>query len=135
MYHHAFPADCGCCQKLLPLVDKEGNPVYSETPPEAGVNAEVRQFTPAKAPPAQEKAEDDNGNKSAYEKKNQAEVAELVQKNCDAARSNLSIFQNPKTVLIKNSDGSFDKVTDEMREEQSKKAEEQIKEFCKKPGK
>ncbi|MEJ1298807.1 MAG: DUF4124 domain-containing protein [Candidatus Sedimenticola sp. (ex Thyasira tokunagai)] len=119
-------------------VDKEGNQVYSETPPEAGVDAETRRLAPSAPPqklPEPKKSQYSDGKKSAYEKKKQAEVEEMVQKNCDAARHNLSLFQDQKTTLIKNPDGSYDKVTDEMRKVQGQKAEEQIKEFCKEPGK
>ncbi len=102
------------------------------------MDAETRQLAPSAPPqklPEPKKSKNSDGKKSAYEKKKQAEIEEMVQKNCDAAKHNLSIFQDQTTTLIKNTEGSFDKVTDEMREEQSRKAEEQIKEFCKEPGK
>ncbi|MES9855268.1 MAG: DUF4124 domain-containing protein [Sedimenticola sp.] len=119
-------------------VDKEGNPVYSEIPPEIGVDAEMRKLAPSAPPqqsPAVKKVPDNAGKRSAAadEKKKRAEVEEILQKNCAAARHNLLLFQNSQTKLIKNRDGSYDKVTEEMRQAQTKEAEKQIKEFCKTP--
>lgn len=59
----------------------------------------------------------------------------MMEKNCAAARHNLSVYKNPQPTLIKMPDGSFDRLTDEMRAEKSKKAEKQIEDFCIEPTK
>lgn len=118
-------------------VDETGTTVYSQTKPASGEATEIKtstsRATPASSKPTKESAEPDQ--KSASERvneaKKQAEISAILEENCENAKHNLNLYQNLGRRLVKMPDGSYDRPTEEERQEKITEAEKQIEEFCK----
>jgi hypothetical protein len=121
-------------------VDEDGNVQYTQTPPPAGIEAETIQPPPKvdtdaalKQLESQEKqaTELQKGRHEEADKRAKAEEELALQKkNCELARKRLASYELPRVEYVQ-ADGSRVKATEEERQEQIKKSEDMIKEFCK----
>lgn len=120
-------------------VDKEGNVHYSQVPPsdkEAETIAPPPPVPtqPAK-PPAQEAAEAmENEQKAAEEeaekrKADEERRAELYRKNCEIATENMAIYRTSNRIITP--EGEKVRLSDEMRAEKIKEAQEAMDKYCK----
>jgi molecular chaperone DnaK (HSP70) len=122
-------------------VDENGNVQYTETPPPAEVKAETIQPPPSpmdsetaiKQLSEQERQLDESRKKRQEQAVQEARAADeiaLQKKNCQMAKDRLASYASPR-VKITQEDGSKVRATEEQRQEQIKKSEDMIKEFCK----
>ncbi|MCP4995636.1 MAG: DUF4124 domain-containing protein [Gammaproteobacteria bacterium] len=128
--------------KMYRWVDEKGGTVYSQSPPPSGQATEIA----PPPPPATNSQEQETQrlNKAWQEMQDReeardetdtveretAETNEIKQKNCQAARHNLSILQGPTNRLIKQADGEYKRFTQEEREAQISDIQQKIEEFC-----
>lgn len=120
-------------------VDKDGNTVYSQSKPAGSVKYETV-GTPSKVDSARalKKLRDDKIKSQKYlrqrlekqsKKRKSAEDIENSKKNCDQARESLAGLQRPR-ISIPQPDGSYVRLSEEERQKQIRKAQEQIREWC-----
>ena len=129
---HAYAA-------MYKWVDEEGNVQYTQSPPPAGIEAdtikpppEVDSATAIKQLEEQDKEFDELRNqRQEQEKKSTEEEAKVAmqKKNCEMARKRLETYARPRVRFVQE-DGSRVTATEEERQEQIKKSEAMIKEFC-----
>lgn len=124
--------------QMYKYTDKDGNTVYSQTPPESGDYQSLS--TPQPAPPSSDGSDQGDSaasdiQRGAEEQAKQEQIdklaaknAEIRQKNCQAAQKNLQVYQVYRR--IKDKDGNVVRLTDEERQQKIKEAEDAIKEFC-----
>jgi len=130
---HAYAA-------MFKWVDEEGNVQYTQSPPPAGIEAETIQPPPPVDSDAALKQLKENQTQSDdYFKQQQKEVDKMAdedkklamqKKNCEMARARLDSYSRPRVKFVQE-DGSRVAATEEERQEQIKKSEDMIKEFCK----
>lgn len=125
--------------QIYKWVDKDGNTVYSQTPPESG---NYQSIDAPSAPPASAATNDTAGSSTdntiqqgAEEAKKNAEVEKLSQENqavreqnCKAAKQNLQTFQIYRR--IKQADGTVVRLSDEERQKKIDEMKQAIKDFC-----
>ncbi|MEE9357678.1 DUF4124 domain-containing protein [Candidatus Vondammii sp. HM_W22] len=118
-------------------VDETGITVYSQARPTSGEATEIKISTSraTNASPEPDKKSPEPLQKSASERvkaaKKQADISAILKQNCNNAKHNLNVYQNLGRKLVKMPDGSYDRPTEEERQEKIKNAEKQIEEFCK----
>jgi len=128
--------------KVYKWVDENGATHYSSTPPPTGDFKTIK--GPSKPAVDPEKAQSDiNKRIEAFNKrkedaaKAEQEAADAAskkaenQKNCAQAKKNLNLLQTKVRLRIKKEDGSQHYQTDKERNASIKRAQEQIKSFCK----
>lgn len=132
--------------EMYKYIDENGQVVYTQFRPEAGVETET--ITGPAAPPSSAKASQQNlidnlvkqaetrqDTRAAERKaKQQATRDEQLKQNCQAARSNLEYLQRQaqgqdKRTLV-DKDGKTMKMSDAQRQKQIKKAKEIIERDC-----
>jgi hypothetical protein len=122
-------------------VDENGNVQYTQTPPPANVKAETIQPPPPDTNSAaalkqlsdqeqQLKDMDKQRKEQADKEAKAAEELALQQKNCQMAKDRLASYARPRVKFVQ-PDGTRVRATEEERQEQIKKSEDMIKEFCK----
>jgi hypothetical protein len=60
----------------------------------------------------------------------EAKKQAIRDKNCEAARHNLSIYQGSPNRMIRGSDGEYRRLTEEERQAKLEEAQKQIEEYC-----
>jgi hypothetical protein len=115
-------------------VDEKGRVHYSANPPPSAPATEVR-IRPA--PPtagqpqsqgaAQPEAGQDGQPAAAAEP---ASREEALRKNCEIARNNLEVLENPANRRFRQTDGSVGTFSDAERQAQTEQARKHVKEFC-----
>ena len=120
--------------------DSEGNIHYTQNLPE-----EDAEYTTINPPPKIESEQSQKNLeqrqkllnesreqrlKKAAEKQAADEEKARREKNCELARANLNSYTRPRVQFVQE-DGSRIRATEEERQQQIKKAQEMIKEFCK----
>ena len=122
-------------------VDENGNVQYTETPPPADVKAETIQPPPqtvdtetATKQLSEEERQFEELRKQRLEQEEEGDKAAadlaLQEKNCQMARERLASYTRPRVRFVQE-DGTRVTATEEERQEQIKKSEDMIKEFCK----
>ena len=121
-------------------VDEHGNVQYTQTPPPAGIEAETIQPPPeVDTSTAIKQMEEENSQvdklhkkrlEQAEKKAKEDEALALQKKNCEMARARLESYARPR-VKFAQEDGTRVTATEEERQEQIRKSEDMIKEFCK----
>ena len=122
-------------------VDENGNVQYTETPPPADVKAETIQPPPqtvdtetATKQLTEQERQFEELRKQRLEQKGEGakEAADLAlqEKNCQMAQDRLASYARPRVKFVQE-DGTRVTATEEERQEQIKKSEDLIKEFCK----
>lgn len=122
-------------------VDENGVTVYSQTPP-------LKKFADKLKPPPGPAEDPDEVNRRidqqrqevedyledkelAAEKRRQAKQEQEVNaKNCHIARNNLSNLEIAVNRLVKKPDGSYERLTEQQRQEKISQAKEDIKKYC-----
>ncbi len=128
--------------QLYKWVDKNGKTVYSDQPP---ANVESRQLhipsgTSAPSAPAKSYVERDKelgkGRKEALEQSKKAEqsakLAQEAEERCNAARSNLKVYEAGGRILKRNAAGERVYLDDREIEVEREKARAFMEEACKK---
>ncbi len=122
-------------------VDENGVTIYSQTPPPHAQAETVTTYQGA-APSAAEiqhrlDAETQNDDdyiedrELAQQKKQQEQAMKAFRHNsCQTAKSNLEGLKVGGSRLMRNADGSYQRLTEEQRQTQMQQAQEQISEFC-----
>ena len=123
--------------------DENGQAVYSQFAPEDGAQGEIIKPPP---PPAEspevaqqrlqqqiQKSEDFFEDKalSREEKARAGSEAAQARKRCESARKNMEVLTGPPNRLYRKSDGSFERLDEEQREQQRREMEKIIAENCK----
>ena len=129
---HAYAA-------MYKWVDEDGNVQYSQSPPPAGIEAKTIDPPPPVDSEAAIKQLQENEKQSSDYLKQRQEQADtsakdeeklaLQKKNCEMAKARLASYTRPRVKFIQE-DGSRVTATEEERQEQIKKSEDMIKEFC-----
>ncbi|HKK04846.1 MAG TPA: DUF4124 domain-containing protein [Gammaproteobacteria bacterium] len=124
--------------QMYKYTDKDGNTVYSQTPPESGDYQSLS--APQPAPPGSNGSDQSDSaasdiQRDAEDQAKQDEVdklaaknAQIRQQNCQAAKKNLQVYQVYRRV--KDQDGNVVRLTDEERQQKIQEAKDAIKEFC-----
>ena len=122
-------------------VDENGDVQYSQTPPPSGVAGEtiepppqtVDTETATKQLNEQERQFEELRKQRQEQADKEAQAADelaLQQKNCQMARDRLASYDRPRVQFVQE-DGSRVRGTEEERQEEIKKSEDMIQEFCK----
>ena len=121
-------------------VDEDGNVQYTQSPPPAGIEAETIQPPPEvdSAPAIKQMEEQDKQfdeirkqqQKQADKDAQEAAKVAMQKKNCEMAKSRLESYARPRVKFVQKDDSRVT-ATEEERQEQIKKSEDMIKEFCK----
>ena len=122
-------------------VDENGVTIYSQTPPP---DSEAKRIKTSPAPTGAEnsqrqleeemqKLEDYREDKALAEEKRQKEERErqLNEENCRKARSNLDNLTALSRRLLKMPDGSYQRLTEEQRQQKMEEARKMIEKYCK----
>lgn len=125
---------------MYKYTDEKGRVVYSEKPPPGGKAQLIKPPPPPATPapsaqPASTPAspvatgagDSGNGDDAARRK---AESDRIKTENCGKARKMLEMYSNPQNRLLKQPDGSYERVTDERRQQGIDSARRGIQEFC-----
>ncbi|MGH8119292.1 MAG: DUF4124 domain-containing protein [Gammaproteobacteria bacterium] len=130
---HAYAA-------MYKWVDEEGNVQYTQSPPPAGIEAETIKPPPAVDSDAAIKQMHEDDKKAGELLKQREEQVDkdaqeaakvaMQKKNCEMAKARLESYTRPRIRFVQE-DGSRVTATEEERQEQIKKSEDMIKEFCK----
>ena len=119
-------------------VDKEGNVHYSQVPPSDKDAEKIAPPPPVPTqpakPPVQEAAEAmENEQKAAEDeaekrKADEERRAELYRKNCEIATENMAIYRTRNRIITP--EGEKVRLSDEMRAEKIKAAQEAMDKYC-----
>lgn len=121
-------------ERTYKWVDEKGQVHYGGTPP-PGIKAE--QIAGPPPPPTGTKADGGAASAKQLEKKPAANggandsTSELDKAQCELSKKNLETLKSQSRISIKNTDGSTRVMPEEERAEQIRKAEENVKNFCK----
>ncbi|MEO5342665.1 MAG: DUF4124 domain-containing protein [Gammaproteobacteria bacterium SHHR-1] len=131
-----FPALASAA--MYKYTDDKGRVVYSERPPPSGEAQLIKPPPPPASSPqpaagatAQAQGEDTNsGVEDDEAARRRAESRRIKTENCAKARKMLQMYSNPQNRLLKRPDGSYERVTDERRQQGIDSARRSIQEFC-----
>lgn len=117
--------------KTYRWVDEHGNTVYSQLPPQARDYQELklRNKTPEDQRAVATEKLQRMQQQTAKTRKKQASEA-IRKKNCQTARDNLKILENPEIRLLKDQEGNYETLDDNRRKTLIKETQENINEFC-----
>ena len=120
-------------------VDEDGNTHYTQSPPPGDVQAETIAPPPdVNTKQAVEKLQQQQEKAGEFEKQRQEAAEEQRKKdeeisrkksNCEMARKRLASYEQPRVKFVQE-DGTRVRATEEERQEQIKKSQEMIDEFC-----
>ena len=119
-------------------VDDKGRVHYTSNPPPSAAATEVR-IRPA--PPTAANPDRDDASQSGAEQGADPAAApaanpeaaareEAIRKNCEIARNNLQVLENPANRRFRQEDGSVGTLSDDDREARTEQARQHVKEFC-----
>ncbi len=127
--------------KTYRWVDDNGVTIYSQTPPPTG-NATIIKPPPSPATPPDEimqnlkrrqaaideskKRKNETGEKGSAEARN----VEIKQQNCDTSRKNLAEITRHPRVRMKMDDGGYKQLSDQERQAEIDKYNQDIEKFC-----
>jgi type IV secretory pathway VirB10-like protein len=128
--------------KMYRWVDADGVTHYTQSPPPKGEATEIRKPPPPAISPEeaqrqlaerQQRLEDAREDRELAKKKDQetTETQQLQDKNCQAARNNLTRLEGSPRSRWKGEDGEYQRYSEEERQAKIQEAREQIKAFCK----
>ena len=125
--------------EMYKWVDEEGNTHYTQSPPPGDIQAETIAPPPEvdtkqavkQMQEMQEQSDDYEKQKqeTAEEQRKKEEEIERKKSNCELARKRLASYTEPRVKFVQ-PDGTRVRATEEERQEQIKKSQEMIDEFC-----
>ncbi|GMQ97472.1 MAG: DUF4124 domain-containing protein [Gammaproteobacteria bacterium] len=107
-----------------PPPDSKSERIEPPPPPPTGAKPPVTITAAETTPPPAAKDAPDLAKQKAAEEK-------VIKQNCETAKKNLQVLKTYGRISVTNPDGSRTRIGDEERASRTKKAEEQVKEFCK----
>ncbi len=122
---------------MYKYTDEKGRVVYSQSPPPSGEAKVIKPPPPPatsvespeqKASPAEPEAQ--AADDPQEEARRKAESDQIKRENCARARKMLQTYNNPQNRLLKKADGTYERVTDERRQQGIDSANRSIQEFC-----
>jgi hypothetical protein len=124
---------------MYKYVDEKGRTVYSQSPPPSG-QAEIIKPPPPPASSGEPAPQAVDGtdrpetdaaagpDRQADQRK--AESRRIKAENCTRSRKLLDMYRNPQNRLLKTSDGLYERITDEKRQQGMDEAQKNVQEFC-----
>lgn len=121
-------AATGLQAKVYKWVDDQGQVHYGAQPP---AREQAQEMKVRSAPPAPQAAENDPAKQPPPEGEDQARQRDpALEKNCEMARSNLAVLQDPANRRFRTEDGAVTYFTDEQRQARIEQARQYLEDFC-----